>query len=169
MHANFWSQTAPAAPSSWLAGHRISRLLSVLAASFAISACGGGGSDTQVTAVNGQIVSQTPCSAAANLTLSAVYDIAGVSHGAGTVITLPAGQSVTASPRLVGLPESCANSVRWTFSALSSAQAGLNASTDSGVVTGTPRNGEVLEVNVNWLVVGAPQTGGGTFRFVGRS
>jgi hypothetical protein len=43
---------------------------------------------------------------------------------------------------------------------LSSAQAGLNVSTESGVVSGAPRNGDVLEVSVNWLVVGAPLTGG---------
>ena len=157
---------APTCPRS--NNPRLSRFAraSIAAAAFGLTACGGGGSDT--VTINGQPSTLTPCAIADSITLTTVYDLGGVPYAAGALINVTVGQPIAALPRIQGLPATCSNSVQWTFSAVASSISGLTFDRVGGAVSGTPRAGEVLEVNASWLVVGSPRFGSGQFRFVGR-
>ena len=135
-----------------------------ISTSLFLAGCGGGGEDTYT--INGQPTSLRPCAVDDSVALTAVYDIGATSYRAGTLVYVPRTQSVVASPRIQGLPSSCANSVFWKFSATTSPIAGLRLDQGSGFVSGTPRSGEVLEVDVTWLIVGSPRAGSGQFRFI---
>lgn len=140
----------------------------LLFVSLILTGCGGGGSESTVT-INGQPSSLTACSLPANTTLILAYEVNGLPYDATRPIDLTIGQAVTAAPRLLGLPSTCSNSVSWRFSLLTSSASGLTANAATGAISGTPRSGDILEVSVSWLVVGTPQVGAGTFRFVGRA
>lgn len=143
-----------------------SRLL--LFATLALTACGGGGNDSTVI-IDGRPSALTVCSLPTNSTLTLAYEVNGLPYDATRPINLTIGQTVTAAPRLLGLPSTCSNSVNWRFSLLTSSGSGLTANAATGAISGTPRSGDILEVSVNWFVVGTPQVGAGTFRFVGHA
>lgn len=117
-------------------------LLAAMASTTLLTACGGGGGD------NG------PCGGTGNLNLDLTYEVNGQLVDARTVVILTRNAPVTATPRVLGLPEACAGAVRWTARARTAVPAGISFDAATGVFTGAPTARATFSVDLTVTVDG---------------
>ena len=114
-----------------------------------VTACGGGGDSSP----------SYGCAGPGTLSLTLTYEVNGAVVNPDATTVLARNVPVTASPRAVGLPASCASATRWTFRLRSDPlPAGLTFDAASGVIRGTPTDRSSLSVEMKLAVDGYAST-----------
>ena len=112
-----------------------------LATTLFLSGCGGGGDGL-------------PCGGSSTLALGFTYEVNGTLIDPNKTTTLFGGAPVVATPKITGLPASCASSVRLTFTTTQPLPPGMTFDTVSGAFRFTPTVGGFFDVTAKVEVDG---------------